>query len=268
MSRDEFSPKVKSTLALRVGGRCSNPTCPSPHTSGPQEDPEKATNLGDAADITAASPEGPRYDKNLTPAQRKSIENAIWLCKKCAKLIDNDSQRYTVDVLKSWKSAAEEAARRELESGSLRPPATDLRRVPCELPPSAEQFFGREAELNQLTERLRAGKNSAVVGPAGLGKTALAAEAVRAAVGDTPESLAVSPFPDGVVFLDLYTFKGEPETTWNTLANTLGGPEFLTASPARDRATEACRARRVLIILEGAEEVEKQDNHDQKHRDG
>jgi tetratricopeptide (TPR) repeat protein len=131
----------------------------------------------------------------------------------------------------------------------------DRRHVPCELPSPAEKHFGRQTELTQLTERLRAGKNSAVVGPAGLGKTALAAEAVRAVVGETEESVAASPFPDGVVLLDLYTYRGRAEPAWNNLANALGGPGFMEKSPARDRAAEACRARRALIIIEGGEEV-------------
>ena len=135
-------------------------------------------------------------------------------------------------------------------------PRDDRRRVPCELPPPAEKHFGRQTELRQLTDRLRAGKNSAVVGPAGLGKTALAAEAVRAVVGETETSVAASPVPDGVVLLDLYTHHGRAEPVWNNLANALGGPGFMEKSPAHDRAAEACRARRALVIIEGGEEVD------------
>ena len=76
--------------------------------------------------------------------------------------------------------------------------------APQELPPAAGQFFGRKHELEHLTARLRSGKNTAVVGYAGMGKTALAASALQAVVGDTALSLASSPFPDGVVYLDLY----------------------------------------------------------------
>jgi tetratricopeptide (TPR) repeat protein len=113
--------------------------------------------------------------------------------------------------------------------------------------------------LKKLTHRLGAGKNTAIVGPAGLGKTALAAEAVRAIVGKNAAKLVTSPFPDGVVFLDLYNFHGQAELTWNTLANKLAGAEFMERSPTRERATEVCRARRVLIILEGGEEADGKD---------
>jgi hypothetical protein len=54
--RDDFSLTTKELLAKRVGYLCSNPKCQQP-TSGPQEDPSKAVNIGVACHITAASPE-------------------------------------------------------------------------------------------------------------------------------------------------------------------------------------------------------------------
>ena len=97
--RDDFSSDIKSVLARRVGMLCSNPGHRVP-TSGPQEDSKKATNIGVAAHITAAAAGGPRFDETLPPDQRKSIENAIWLCQNCAKLIDNDPHLYTVDLVR------------------------------------------------------------------------------------------------------------------------------------------------------------------------
>ncbi len=117
--RDDFSPAVIETLAKRVGHRCSNPDC-NQLTSGPQIDPMKAVNVGVASHITAASPNGPRYDAALTPEQRKSIDNGIWLCQKCGKLIDNDEARYTVAQLRDWKRLAEERAIKEVEGGGRR----------------------------------------------------------------------------------------------------------------------------------------------------
>jgi len=56
---DDFPMSIKDVLAKRVGLRCSNPDCRQ-LTSGPQEDPANATNIGVASHITAASPDGPR----------------------------------------------------------------------------------------------------------------------------------------------------------------------------------------------------------------
>ena len=113
-ARDDFSAKVKQTVAARAGYRCSNPDC-RVHTSGPQADPDKAVNIGVAAHITAAAEGGPRYDQNLSSEERSSIDNAMWLCQNCAKLIDSDEQRYSVAVLQGWKDAAERVAQQELE---------------------------------------------------------------------------------------------------------------------------------------------------------
>lgn len=114
--REDFSTGVKGILAKRVGHRCSNPKCRS-LTSGPQKNPEKAINVGVASHITAASAGGPRYDDKLTPKQRESSENGIWLCQKCGKLIDNDPTRYTVEKLREWKKLAEQNALNEVEGG-------------------------------------------------------------------------------------------------------------------------------------------------------
>lgn len=113
--RDDFSMAVKELVATRVAFRCSRPRC-GQITSGPQADPLGTVNLGVAAHITAASPGGPRYYPGFTPAQRRSPENAIWLCQTCAKLADNDEIRYTADKLRAWKTSAEEQAAAALEN--------------------------------------------------------------------------------------------------------------------------------------------------------
>ena len=71
-------------------------------------------NVGVAAHISAAAPGGPRYDSTLSPEQRSNISNAVWLCQNCAKLVDNDPQRFTADVLLEWKARAEAVARTEV----------------------------------------------------------------------------------------------------------------------------------------------------------
>lgn len=107
--RDEFPLSVKRLLAERVGSCCSNPDCRQV-TSGPSADPKKSLNIGVAAHITGASPGGARYDADLSPEERKSPENGIWLCQNCAKLVDNDPQGYSAAVLYKWKFGAEAQA--------------------------------------------------------------------------------------------------------------------------------------------------------------
>jgi tetratricopeptide (TPR) repeat protein len=104
MREADFSEETKRTLAQRVNYCCAKCGCA---TSGPQVAPSKALNIGVAAHITAASLGGPRYDPTLTQEARQSIENGIWLCQSCAKLIDNDTARFTTKVLQDLKAKAE-----------------------------------------------------------------------------------------------------------------------------------------------------------------
>jgi hypothetical protein len=105
-NRDNFTKITIDILAKRVGYICSNPKCRT-HTIGPNEKIDKATSIGIAAHISAASPGGPRYDASLSQDQRVHSDNGIWLCSNCATLIDKDPDRFPVFLLKQWKEGAE-----------------------------------------------------------------------------------------------------------------------------------------------------------------
>ncbi|MDG6025714.1 MAG: hypothetical protein E3K40_03180 [Candidatus Brocadia sp.] len=103
--RDDFTQKTKNLIERRAGHKCSKPDCGIP-TSGAASDDEGSINIGFAAHITAASPDGPRYNLELTSDQRKHHSNGIWLCGTHAKLIDSDEAHFTVEELLSWKRLA------------------------------------------------------------------------------------------------------------------------------------------------------------------
>ncbi|SRR6056297_940658 len=109
VNRDDFNKTTKDILAKRVGYLCSNPECRK-LTIGPNEVQEKATSIGIAAHITAASAGGPRYDEDMTNEKRSHIDNGIWLCSNCATLIDKDIDKFPKDLLSEWKQKAEEEA--------------------------------------------------------------------------------------------------------------------------------------------------------------
>lgn len=106
-NRDDFSPSVKRTLAERVGWKCSYPGCNQTTVGPDSSDTNSRINNGIAAHITAAAPGGPRYDPSLTPEQRSSIDNGIWMCRSHGALIDSDYTIYSVEQLKNWKQLAE-----------------------------------------------------------------------------------------------------------------------------------------------------------------
>jgi hypothetical protein len=108
-NRDDFSQRTKDLLAKRAGFRCSNPTCRH-ITIGANSNPQKSTNIGVASHISAAAQGGARYNPKLTSGERMSIENALWLCQMCSVLIDKDPDKYTVEILKSWKTNAEKVS--------------------------------------------------------------------------------------------------------------------------------------------------------------
>lgn len=114
-------------LAKRVGVRCSNPACRRV-TTGPRSDAQRIVNIGVAAHITAATAGGPRFDPTLAGEQRRSADNGIWLCQNCAKLVDNDPGRYTVETLIEWKRRAEASTLSEIEGqiGAPREDAAEL----------------------------------------------------------------------------------------------------------------------------------------------
>ena len=109
MARDDFNEKTIRALGERVNLHCSNPSCNAP-TKGPHSSGDKATSVGVACHIHAASPGGARYDETQTREERESIDNGIWLCATCARLIDADPGTYPATLLRSWRNQAELAA--------------------------------------------------------------------------------------------------------------------------------------------------------------
>ncbi len=117
-NRDDFSISTKALLANRVGLRCSNPNCRK-LTCGANDDLSKITNIGVAAHICAAAKGGPRYNESMSAEERKAPDNGIWLCQNCAKLIDSDTKRYTIELLRAWKQIAEEYAMTEVATNTV-----------------------------------------------------------------------------------------------------------------------------------------------------
>ncbi|HCU33969.1 MAG TPA: HNH endonuclease [Armatimonadetes bacterium] len=99
--------------------------------------------MGEAAHITGAAPGGPRYDPDLTHEQRSCIDNGIWLCAKCATLVDKDREHYPAGRLREWREWAERGARLALEG--VEAPGVVDRQNDMELIRFYAQCFDREA---------------------------------------------------------------------------------------------------------------------------
>ncbi len=110
-NRDDFSAATKTALAGRAGHRCS--ICKTPTLGPSDETPTSYMNVGIASHITAAAPgQGARrYDPALTPQQRSSIDNGIWLCRGCDGIVDRDGVRFNAETLKRLRRDHTEFAR-------------------------------------------------------------------------------------------------------------------------------------------------------------
>jgi hypothetical protein len=185
MRPDDFTPKTKRLLASRVGHVCSNPECRAP-TAGPCLDPNKFVTAGDAAHITAASPEGPRYDSSLTPELRRSYDNGIWLCVNDARIVDQDKSRCSVELLRPWKFDAESRAREVLGR-------------PLVIKISSPTEFARFVGLaRSVIAALRSYNDKSTL----LGITGLLAQMAQAAQSrEIPSLIEIQtlPYPEGVV---------------------------------------------------------------------
>ena len=105
--RDNFTAQTVKFLRERVNNFCSNPDCRR-LTSEPKQGGASGINLtGVAAHICAASSLGPRYDESMSTEARKDISNGIWLCNRCARLIDIEPNVYPTELLQQWKKSAE-----------------------------------------------------------------------------------------------------------------------------------------------------------------
>ncbi|KPW62907.1 hypothetical protein ALO82_200054 [Pseudomonas syringae pv. broussonetiae] len=140
-ARDDFKPALKLLLRNLCGGVCSNPECRAYTFGANQEDKGSFSSIGVAAHITAAAsgPGARRYDPAMTPDERMSAANGIWLCQSCSKLIDTDEVRYPVELLHEWKRQAETRAMKLIGQQSFGPAEMQTKLV--EAVAGASQIF-------------------------------------------------------------------------------------------------------------------------------
>jgi tetratricopeptide (TPR) repeat protein len=127
--------------------------------------------------------------------------------------------------------------------------ATEPLRTPLQRPARAEHFTGREEELAKLRDDLEPGKVVTLTGPGGIGKTALAAEAIwtLSPNDDPPER-----FPDGIFY---HTFYNQPQADLALEKIALAYGEEPRPTP-KDAAQRALAGRRALLVLDGAEDAD------------
>ena len=126
-------------------------------------------------------------------------------------------------------------------------------RPPLDLPEPAPHFQDREAELARLVADIQPGQVITLCGPGGIGKTSLAAEAIRRLASANE---LVSRFPDGVLF---HTFYHQPtaDEAFQYIATAFGEEMKPTAGLAAKRALSG---RTALLVLDGTENARSPDD--------
>jgi hypothetical protein len=111
-----YSPLTLKQLFLTSGHYCAYPGCTAAIVEFTDGGPIV---LGFIAHIEGSSDDGPRPNPGLSAAKRDSYENLLILCGHHHTLVDKVDSDYPVDVLRVWKSAAEQATAQKLSIGAI-----------------------------------------------------------------------------------------------------------------------------------------------------
>ena len=117
-------------------------------------------------------------------------------------------------------------------------------RIPRHLPPLDDYFVDREQQLADLVRDLHPGKVVTLCGMGGIGKSALAAQAVR--------QIEPERFPDGILFHSFYKQR-DHKVALEYIAATFGLEPKPTPAIA---AQKALADKRALLILDGTEDAD------------
>lgn len=99
----DFPAKTVQSLARRAAYRCSR--CDKLTVARAESSSDAYQYIGVASHIHAAESGGPRFLETMTLEETKSIDNAIFLCRDCSVIVDNNGGAdFTASSLKKMKS--------------------------------------------------------------------------------------------------------------------------------------------------------------------
>lgn len=118
ISARDYTRTTLRRLDTLSGNQCAAPCCDKPLIAR-----DGQTIVSKICHIEAASPDGPRYNPQMTDEDRRHYNNLVLLCDECHSIIDNknNSSTYTVELLRSWKKNHERKnlARQAANASSL-----------------------------------------------------------------------------------------------------------------------------------------------------
>ena len=137
--------------------------------------------------------------------------------------------------------------RQEIQTETLAVLTPTVASVPYSLPAVTTPFVGREAELEQLKQRLTEGNYRLIslVGPGGIGKTRLAIQAARA---------QVEAFRDGVYFVPLDGVQKAAEIP-AAIAEVMGVTFTGSAESPQAEMIQVLQSKQILLVIDNLEHV-------------
>ena len=108
MSKTSIPEKIKQLLWFRAAGRCEFEGCNKILYEG--EITKEYGNFGELCHVVGDSPNGPRGGKE-SKAMAKDINNIVLMCPACHKIIDSDTEKYTIEIVKGMKKRHEDRIR-------------------------------------------------------------------------------------------------------------------------------------------------------------
>lgn len=107
----QYKPSTVRRLDILSGNQCASPDCTRKLIARDGE-----TIVSKICHIEADSPDGPRYNENMTDDERRHYNNLVLLCDECHRIIDNkeNESNYSVQLLKSWKTNHENLVQQNL----------------------------------------------------------------------------------------------------------------------------------------------------------
>lgn len=108
MSKTNIPEKVKRLIWLKAAGRCEFEGCNKILYEG--EITKEYGNFGELCHVIGDSPNGPRGGEE-SEKLAKDIKNIILMCPACHKIIDSDTNKYTIEVVEGMKKRHEDRIR-------------------------------------------------------------------------------------------------------------------------------------------------------------
>lgn len=140
-----ISDKTRKILWGRSGNRCA--ICKHELVIDAIEQDDESV-VGDECHIISAREQGPRHDPTYPQEHLDEYENLILLCRIHHKMVDDQEETYTADILRQVKSNHEIWVTQKLSDKSHIPKPLKFRRVKQNIPPFLSRLISGKEVLD------------------------------------------------------------------------------------------------------------------------